>query len=108
VENQTSSEVKLPAPPGGMLLLSPWADLSDSNDQPGSSIFRNERSDFLDAGQLAIQAKTFLGPHGSGASETNRYLEAPDAVHDFLGLEYLDPERSSTLKEIADWIAAQS
>ena len=131
-------------------------------------MFRNERSDYLDAGQLDIQAKTFLGPHGSGASETNRYvppackypsleinfarfprtfiivgdsemlpdqiktfhqlmvkdlglgdgvredegkvryLEAPDAVHDFLAVEYFEPEGSSTLKEIADWIAAQS
>ena len=163
VENQTSSEVKLPTPPGGMLLLSPWTDLSDSNDQPGSSMFRNGRTDILDAGQLVIQAKTFLGPHGPGASKTNRYvspackcpsleinfvgfprtfiivgdaemlldqiktlhqrmakdlgpgdgvgenkgmvryLEAPDAVHGFLLFE---PERSSTLKEIADWIAA--
>ncbi|KAF8345912.1 endoplasmic reticulum protein [Amanita rubescens] len=168
VENQTSSEVKLPAPPGGILLLSPWTDLSDSNDQPGSSMFRNDRTDYLDAGQLVVQAKTFLGPHGSGASETNRYvspackhpsfdinfvgfprtfiivgdaemlldqiktlhqrmvkdlgpgdgvgenegkvryLEAPDAVHDFLVFENFEPERSSTLKEIADWIAAWS
>jgi len=48
---------------------------------------------------------------GNGVGENEgkvRYLEAPDAVHDFIMFEWHEPERSSTLKEIADWIAIQS
>ena len=152
-----------------MILLSPWSDLSNSNDQPGSSRFRNEQSDFLATGDgHDYMKKAFLGPHGLEASETNRYvspackypsleinfvgfprtfiiaggaemfldqikilhqrmakdlgsgngvgenegkvryLEAPDAIHDFIAFEWHEPERSSTLKEIANWIATQS
>jgi acetyl esterase/lipase len=169
VENQSSSEVKLPPPPAGLLLLAPWSDLSNSNDQLGSSMFRNEQSDFVVTGEgYEYMKKAYLGPHGLEASETNRYvspackypsfeinfagfprtfiiaggaemfldqiktlhqrmvkdlgsgdgvgegegkvryLEAPDAVHVFLLLEWHEPERSSALKEIADWMAVQS
>ncbi len=169
VENQSSSGVNLPAPPAGLILISPWSDLSNSNDQPGSSRFRNEQSDFVDTGEgYDYMKKAFLGPHGLEASETNRYispacihssleinfvgfprtfiiaggaeifldqiktlrqrmvkdlgsgdgvgenegkvryLEAPDAVHVFPLFKWHEPERRSALKEIADWIAAQS
>ncbi len=169
VEKQSSTEANLPAPPAGIILLSPWCDLSESNAHPGSSRFRNENSDFVDTNEAYIAAKTaFLGPHGLEASETNRYispactyssfeinfigfprtfiisggaeklldqietlhqrivkdlgsgdgvgenegkvryLEAPDAIHDFIAFEWHEPERSSTLKEIANWIATQS
>ena len=166
VENQA---VNLPAPPAGLILISPWSDLSDSNDQPGSSTFRNAQSDFVDTGEgYNYMKNVFLGPHGWGASETNRfispaskyisleiefggfprtfitaggaemfldkiktlhqlmvrdlgsgdgvgehegkvrYLEAPDAIHNFVLFDWHEPERSSALKEIADWIAIQS
>jgi len=169
VEKQSSTEANLPAPPAGIILLSPWCDLSESNAHPGSSRFRNENSDFVDTNEAYIAAKTaFLGPHGLEASETNRYispactyssfeinfigfprtfiisggaeklldqietlhqrmvkdlgsgdgvgenegkvryLEAPDGIHDFIAFEWHEPERSSTLKEIANWIATQS
>ena len=167
VENKTSSEVSLPAPPAGIILLSPWSDLSDFYEQPGSSMFSNERSDFVDNHESTVsRKKTFLGPHGLEAGETNRYvspaypsleisfigfprtfiiaggaemlldqikalhqrmvkdlgagdgvrqnegkvkyLEAPDSVHNFLLFDWQEPERSGTLKEIADWISAQS
>ena len=75
VENQSSSEVKLPPPPAGLILLAPWSDLSDSNDQPGSSRFRNEQSDFVVTGEaFDCMKKASLGPHGLEASETNRYV----------------------------------
>ena len=164
VENQTSSEVRLPAPPAGIILLAPWSDLSDFYEQPGSSMFSNERSDFLDNSENYVnRKKTFLGPHGLEAGETNRYvspaypklevnfigfprtfisagggemlldqikalhqrmvkdlgagdgvghnegkvkyLEAPDSVHDFLLFDWQEPERSSTLEAIADWVS---
>jgi len=169
VENQSSTEVNLPATPAGIILLSPWCDLSESNAQPGSSRFRNDNSDFVDPNEGSTAAKSaFLGPHGLEATENNRYispaciypsleinfigfprtfivaggaeilldqtktlhqkmvknlgsgngvgenggkvryLEAPDAIHDFIVFERHEPERSSTLKEIADWIATQS
>ena len=169
VENQSSADVNLPAPPAGMILLSPWSDLSESNHQPGSSRFRNDNSDFINVDEGYIATKmAFLGPHGLEASETNRYispaciypsfkidfigfprtfiiaggaevlldqiktlyqrmvkdlgsgngvgenggkvryLEAPDAIHDFIAFEWHEPERSSALKEIADWVATYS
>ncbi|KAI6047956.1 Alpha/Beta hydrolase protein [Pisolithus marmoratus] len=46
-ENGSTTEVSLPGPPGGLLLLSPWTDLSDSHDTPGSSSLTNTM-DFLD------------------------------------------------------------
>ena len=88
VENQTSSEVSLPAPPAGIILLSPWSDLSDTYELPGSSMFSNERSDFLDNGEGYInRKKTFLGPHGLEASETNRYVSPayPSLEINFVG-----------------------
>ena len=45
---------------------------------------------------------------GDGVGENEgkvRYLEAPDAVHIFVLFEWHEPERSSALKEIAQWIA---
>ncbi|KAF8630640.1 hypothetical protein AX15_002791 [Amanita polypyramis BW_CC] len=165
VENRNSTDVKLPAPPGGVILLSPWSDLSDFHEQPGSSMFHCSSSDFIFGGESYFYSKrAFLGPHGMEASETNRYispackypslkidfhgfprtflvaggaevlldqiralkqimvndlgegngveenegkvryLEAEDAIHDYLIFDWHEPERSSTLKEIADWI----
>lgn len=34
-----------------------------------------------------------------------KYLEAPDSVHDFLLFDWQEPERSSTLEAIADWVS---
>lgn len=33
------------------------------------------------------------------------YLEYPDAVHDFIGLTFHEPERTQALSDIKDWLA---
>ncbi|KAH9942785.1 alpha/beta-hydrolase [Amylocystis lapponica] len=33
-----------------------------------------------------------------------KYIEGPDAVHDFLLMDWHEPERTNALKEIAEWI----
>ncbi|KAF8893844.1 Alpha/Beta hydrolase protein [Infundibulicybe gibba] len=45
---------------------------------------------------------------GNGVKEGEgklRYYEVPDGVHDYLVFSWHEPERSSTLKEIAEWIS---
>jgi len=74
VENRDSSIENLPAPPGGLILFSPWCDASDSHDVPGSSTFIFRNTDIItpDVGSFAKRA--FLGPHGFEEAKTNRYL----------------------------------
>ena len=75
VENHNSPLAKLPAPPGGLIMNSPWCDLSDSHDTPGSSVYTNASSDYLDfSAEDGYPKKAFLGPHGFEASESNRYI----------------------------------
>lgn len=77
IEHGSAIEVSLPEPPGHLLLLSPWADLSDSHDTPGSSSLTNTL-DFLDdlaKGSFVSYCKrAFLGPHGLGMASCNRYI----------------------------------
>ncbi|KAI6096885.1 Alpha/Beta hydrolase protein [Pisolithus thermaeus] len=77
IENGSATEVSLPGPPGSLLLLSPWTDLSDSHDTPGSSSLINTE-DFLDdlaKGSFVSYCKqAFLGPHGLGMASCNRYI----------------------------------
>ena len=56
----------LPAPPGGLLLLAPWTDMSGSHFAPGSSVFRNSESDILagpTAPYLPDPPDAFILPH---------------------------------------------
>ncbi|KAF4581792.1 hypothetical protein EYR40_002810 [Pleurotus pulmonarius] len=80
VERRDDTSVNLPAPPGALLLLSPWADLSHSHDMDpttdSSSRFVN--SDYTDirpsSRSVEHRVATFLGPLGPSAAETNRYI----------------------------------
>lgn len=77
IEYQTIPDINLPAPPGALLLLSPWADLGQSHDTPGSSSLTFLHSDYIGVvkSQGTDYAKAaFLGPHGMGAAEINRYI----------------------------------
>jgi len=153
----------LPAPPGAMILLSPWVDLTASDNFPGSSIYANDGVDFIryiTAPSDSYSGKAFLGPLGakgaldryispasadprmppvsfagfprtlviSGEAEVLRtqievlvkkmvkdmgagrddgqveYYESPDSVHDFLVIMHHEPERTQTLRIIADWL----
>jgi acetyl esterase/lipase len=67
---------EIPAPPGGLILVSPWVDLSNSHNGPNSSI-ANFNADYLAnpntmRGLWSRQA--FVGPHGMGAAGINRYI----------------------------------
>ncbi|KAF8347985.1 Alpha/Beta hydrolase protein [Amanita rubescens] len=72
IEHQESPDIQLPVPPGHLVLLSPWADMSKSHETPSSSTTRNWKSDYI---RLADYARTaFLGPHKQEYLETNCYI----------------------------------
>jgi acetyl esterase/lipase len=136
------------APPGGVILLSPWCDLGTSHDAPHAPYL--------------AQSDLIAGPHGFPAADTNLYIspaskhlasppsfagwprtlvvcggaesfaasirtlkermsadmgegpgagrlvyyEAPDGVHDYVMLPWHEPERTATLRAVAEWVAA--
>ncbi|KAH0588382.1 hypothetical protein H2248_004239 [Termitomyces sp. 'cryptogamus'] len=147
---------KLPAPPGGIILLSPWSDLGVPHMSPGSS-YNFVDSDYLHptVGTVNYAKDSFLGPLGLGAAVRNPYIspaslnpslvinfkgfprtfivaggaeiiydqiiilrdrmiqdlgdqvtyyEAKDGIHDYLIFEWHEPERTETLKAIAEWV----
>jgi acetyl esterase/lipase len=145
----------LPAPPGGLVLLSPWADGTYNTRKPGSRAAANRFVDYVENPNLRTYARrAFLGPRdpldpyispGSddprmphvsfdgfprtliiaggaevlideigvlvermkmGIGEKVTYYEAPDEVHDYLMFSWTGPERTATLLEIANWLAA--
>lgn len=160
VENHSKID-GLPAPPGGIVLLSPWCDLSDSHVLPGSSYEMNARSDFVELAPNAVRhsiaAKLFISEkqlqeepnfyltnpyvspaslqldasfkgwprafvNGGGAEvlidqirlltqrmrrdmgdDNVEYLEAPDAVHDYLSHELCEPERTQLIDAMGSW-----
>lgn len=82
----------LPAPPGALLLLSPWADVSDShNIIPNGSATNFFTSDLLGdpITSLKYPAEAFTGPHGLEAARINPYISPasldPALVVDFKG-----------------------
>ncbi|OCB89727.1 alpha/beta-hydrolase [Sanghuangporus baumii] len=53
--------------PGGLVLLSPWADLTASHNSPGASVYTNARSDFLlppPEKEPDFASKCLAGAHG--------------------------------------------
>ncbi len=154
------------APPGALILLSPWADMGNSHkEDPLGSPYTNQNSDFLTppvrlpgGGIYAdYTVLAFTGPHGvdfagntpfispaslylkddevsfenfpptfitCGGGELfvdqirtlarrmkNEmggkvvYYEADDAIHDYIGIDWQEPQRTKTLVEIARWVA---
>ena len=69
----------LPAPPGGLILLSPWVDLSDSHDWPGSSSLAFYMDSLTPEG-ISFFKNSFLGPLGSGTAVFNPYI-SPASLH---------------------------
>ncbi|KAE9411373.1 alpha/beta-hydrolase [Gymnopus androsaceus JB14] len=64
----------LPPPPGALILLSAWADLGPQALNPNSSWMNHAKSDYI--GLVDVEGyyraiRTFVGPHGLGAAETN-------------------------------------
>ncbi|PFH50285.1 hypothetical protein AMATHDRAFT_145470 [Amanita thiersii Skay4041] len=77
IEYQNSPDIQLPEPPGHVVLLSPWADLSGSHDIPGSSAIMNNGVDYLGdpiAGGVDYAKVAYLGPQGHRGAMSNRYI----------------------------------
>jgi acetyl esterase/lipase len=67
----------IPAPPGGLILISPWADLSNSHDGPNSSLTTNANADhFFDTNTMLglWSRQSFVGPHKLDAATSNQYI----------------------------------
>jgi len=79
VEHKGLAGKDFPAPPGSLLLLSPWVDLSDSHDWPGSSRVTFDM-DVLAFDIDYYSRMAFLGPFGLGFAMLNRYI-SPASLH---------------------------
>jgi acetyl esterase/lipase len=76
--------------PGGLILLSPWADLGTSHSGPNSTMTRNITSDFLGPPEYLVNSllyctAAFTAPHPFSICEDNIYispasLSIPDKV----------------------------
>lgn len=154
-------ENKIPnlPPPGGLILVCPWSDLSLSHIKPGSSALPETNADVLTPtkygpGTSYYSIRSYVGPDNLSATQTDAYIspssldipkpsfknfprtlmitggaelqldmmrtlrermvedmghlldyyEVPDAIHDFLCLDWFEPERTTTLRKIAEWI----
>ncbi|KAM6497906.1 Alpha/Beta hydrolase fold [Amanita muscaria] len=155
LEHQHPEVNHMPAPPGALVLVSPWCDSSGSHETPGSTAILFKNVDYLRP--LTYIKAAFLGPHGFQAAAKNKYispssksltidfkgfprtfivagglemlldeiktlrarmtedlgegdglgdgegkvkyLEEPDAVHDYLAFKWHEPEKTRTL----DW-----
>lgn len=79
----------LPAPPGGLVLLSPWADMSGSHHGPGSSAFTRRVSDYL------------TGPSEPYVADAPRaFVEPPFGLEFTKQTPYLSPA-CKDLKEVS-------
>jgi acetyl esterase/lipase len=75
-----AGHLNIPAPPGGVILLSPMGDLSDSHDVPGSSSYECVNSDYINPRVDSYPKDAFLGPLGTGAASHNEYI-SPACLH---------------------------
>ncbi|KIY46771.1 alpha/beta-hydrolase [Fistulina hepatica ATCC 64428] len=82
VENQTLGT--LPLPPGGLLLFSPWCDVGDSH-EVGASL--DLTAPVIPSTSYEADAIAFLGPHGRGAADFNRYI-SPASLHPTLKIDF--------------------
>ncbi|OBZ68272.1 Esterase [Grifola frondosa] len=74
----------LPAPPGALILLSPWTDLGTSHEIPGSSLVTALSTDMLAdvrTGVFRRARKAYVGPLGFDGADANRYL-SPGSRHE--------------------------
>ncbi|KAF7790477.1 hypothetical protein EIP86_001432 [Pleurotus ostreatoroseus] len=85
VEHQSFPDVAMPAPPGALVLCSPWADLSVLGHDPGGSIHTNIPTDYVNVTTPIMEhiIAAFTGPLGPPAAETNRYI-SPASVSPML------------------------
>ena len=61
------------------------------------------------AGGAELQLDTMQTLHNRMAEDMGdllEYYEVPDAIHDFICLEWYEPERTTSLQKIAEWIGS--
>ena len=83
VEYADTLGIELPAPPGALVLLSPWGDIGDTTQtlKATGSVSTNLRTDYIRADDSIVWVKTaFTGPHGLAAADTNEYI-SPASLH---------------------------
>lgn len=105
--------------PHGRAITQTHTYVSPASLHPGFTIsFKGFPRTFINAGGIEVlldQIHTLrdrmvrdLG-EGNGVQEGEgrvRYHEAPDGIHDYLVFTWHEPERSDTLRAIADWVEA--
>lgn len=78
VENEGTTKVPLPSPPGHLLLSSPSVDLSISHLTPGSSALTHNMDilgdSYGDVRHLPYRTYAYVGPFGFGMASCNRYI----------------------------------
>ncbi|KAG6841871.1 hypothetical protein C0991_005601 [Blastosporella zonata] len=81
--------IGLPAPPGSIILLSPWVDLGVSHEGPTKSSHRCIESDYIhpSKGGVNYAKDSFLGPHGLGAAVRNPYI-SPASLDSTLVIDF--------------------
>ncbi|KAG6832613.1 hypothetical protein H0H92_014449 [Tricholoma furcatifolium] len=79
----------MPAPPGGIILLSPWADLGVSHESPSASSHKFIDSDYIHPteGGISYAKDSFLGPLGLGAAARNPYI-SPASLDPGLSVDF--------------------
>ncbi len=87
----------LPAAPGALLLLSPWADLGNSHvNLPNPSTTTRLASDYLShptSPGYRYPVNAFVGPHGLEAAEINPYI-SPASLHPSMVIDFKDFPRT--------------
>jgi len=83
-------DLRLPALPSGLLLLSPWADLGRSHDGPNTSLSNFCSYDYTAArgqGRTSYGKLAFLGPFGLGLAERSPYV-SPASLNMSVGARF--------------------
>ncbi|TFK53955.1 alpha/beta-hydrolase [Heliocybe sulcata] len=87
VENRNHESLNIPPPPGRLLLLSPWTDLSRIPTTPSSSWSRLAGIDYLHPGDIQDKAELFCGPFGLDEAAVNPYI-SPASTHPSLSVSF--------------------
>lgn len=83
-EYRDTADTKLPGPPGALILLSPWCYLGQNYYHTSGSAKAFTDIDYIGAdGALAHVTGWFLGPHGRGFADLNRYISPSSLAMNF-------------------------
>ena len=76
LENADNRQAKLPAPPAGLILCSPWVDLGLPPEGEDVSAYTNQESDYMTivGDQHVRLTESYCGPLGKDGGEALRYV----------------------------------